>query len=63
MLDTFANFNSKNNRFIEVSNLLAEHRHPTQIRSNVGFWGEGKTGVPEKTSRSKVENQQNSTQL
>ena len=26
---------------------------------NVGFWGDGKTGVPgEKTSRSRVENQQ-----
>ena len=31
----------------------------TQIKSNVGFRGEGKTGVPEeKTSRSRVENQQ-----
>ena len=51
---------------------LAEHRCSTnwgyckstqlksnQIKSNVGFWGEGKTGVPgEKTSRSRVANQQ-----
>ena len=30
-----------------------------QSKSNVGFWGEGKTRVPgEKTSRSRVENQQ-----
>ena len=51
MLGAVAAFNNKNNHFTEVSNLLAKQRHPSQIRSNVGIWGEGKTGVQEKTSR------------
>ena len=46
MLGAVATFNNENNHLTEVSNLLAEHRHLTQIRSNVGFWGEGETGEP-----------------
>ena len=46
MLVAVATFNNKNNHFAEVSNLLAKQRYPTQIRSNVGISGEGKTGVP-----------------
>ena len=37
------NNNDNKNHFIKVSNLLAEHRHSTQIKSNVSFGGEGKT--------------------
>ena len=59
MLGAVAAFNNKNNHFTEVSNLLAKQRHPSQIRSNVGFWGRGENrSTRKKTSRSKVENQQ-----
>ena len=58
MRDTVTTFNNINTHFIKVSTLLAEHRHSTQNKSIVSFWGKGKTGVPEKTCRSKEENQQ-----
>ena len=46
MRDTVTAFNNINTHFIKVSTLLAEHRHSTQNKSIVSFWGKGKTGVP-----------------
>ena len=50
-------FQRKSNR--HSSNRCLQSVSTNQIKSNVGFWWEGKTGLPrEKTSRSRVENQQ-----
>ena len=47
-----------NTHFIKVSNLRAEHRHCTEIKSMLIFEERGKPEYPEKTCLSKVENQQ-----
>ena len=63
MRDTVITFNNITIHFIKVSNLLAEHRHSNHIKSNVGFWGEGKTGVPEENLSEQSREPTNSTHL
>ena len=57
----YNNHDNNDNHFINFSNLLAEHRligetksnqpQSKQIKSNVGFWGVGKTEVPGEKSQ------------
>ena len=63
MRDTVTTFKNINTHFHKVSNLQAEYRRSTQIKSNVRFWGEGKTGVPRENLSEKSREPTNSTNL